>query len=466
MLGLLLAAAAGWAQTPTPPPAYAVVGARVEIGDGTVLEKGTVLIRDGLIQAVGPDVAVPPEAEVVPGEGLTVYPGFVDGLNSQGLTLPPAVPQQDTPPDLGADAPAFMREANRSGIRPELRAADHLALTDAQLIPMRQAGFTTALIAPTGGILDGVGALVNLGGQPRREAVVLSRAGMHAGFRTTRGSYPGSLLGVFSHFRQALLDAQRYGLLQSRFETGGGRRPAADETLAALQPVLRGEIPVIWDADNPNEIRQAIALSDEFRFKLIISGGAEAWKVAPLLKERQIPVLVALNFPPEPRMRTPMPASGEQPAEEDEPEAVRQDRKRQRDERVANAVRLREAGVRFAFTTRGTRNPAEFTANLRRATQAGLPKEAALQALTRDAAALLGAERQMGTLTPGKIANLTVLSAAFTEPTARALWMFIDGRKFQPEKERAPNTPAAPMGGAQPSAEDLEELLGHGHPHR
>lgn len=457
-LGLLFTAAAGWAQSPPPAPAYAVVGARIETGDGTVLEKGTVLIRDGLIEAVGAQVTVPPEAEVIPGEGLVVYPGFVDGLNSSGLALPAAQPQQDTPTDTSLDVPAAMREANRTGIRPELRAADHLALTDAQLVPLRQAGFTTALVAPTGGILDGVGAVVNLGGQPRREAVVAPAAGLHAGFRVTRGSYPGSLMGVFSHFRQTMLDAQRYGAQQARYRSRGGKRPPEDPVLAALQPVLAGELPVIWDADSAKEIRRALALAEEFRFKLVISGGAEAWKVAPLLAQRQVPVLVGVNFPPEPR------APAANAAEDEEPAAVQQERKRLWDERVANAVKLRQAGVRFAFTTRGTRNPAEFLTNLRKVIAAGLPREAAVQALTRDGAAILGVDRELGTLAPGKIANVTVLSAPLTDATVKARWMFVDGRRFRPETERVP--PAAPTPTATLSDEELEELTGgHRHPH-
>ena len=118
------------AQTSSVNSVFAIVGARIEIGNGKVIEKGTVLLRDGLIEAVGTDVKVPPEAEIIKGDGLTVYPGFIDTHVTRGITVPDAQPVQDVAPDVSAGASPAMREANRKGIRPELRAGDYLTLTD------------------------------------------------------------------------------------------------------------------------------------------------------------------------------------------------------------------------------------------------------------------------------------------------------------------------------------------------
>src|SRR5438105_3351619 len=172
--------------------AAAIVGARIEIGDGRVLQKGTVLIRDGLIEAVGADLTVPPDAEVVPGAGLIVFPGFIDAWWPKGLKLPDAQPNQDVPPDAGAEASPSMREANRKGVRPELNAAEFLAMAEADLAAMRKAGFTTALVAPTGGAINGTAALVNLSGLPRRECILRPAVGMGFGFATPAPSPPGS----------------------------------------------------------------------------------------------------------------------------------------------------------------------------------------------------------------------------------------------------------------------------------
>src|SRR4029079_12564271 len=123
-------------------------------------------------------------------------------------------------------------------------------------------------------------------------------------------------------------------------------------------------------------------------------------------------------------------------------------------ERIANAARLREAGVLFAFTTYGERSPGAFWTDLRRAVEAGLPKEAALRALTIDAARIMGVERQMGTVEAGKIANLVVMTGDFADARTKARYLFIDRSKFEiePERERTPTrTTASPAPAAVPS---------------
>ncbi len=310
-------------QTP-PSDTYALVGIRVEVGDGRVLEKTNVVLRHGIIEAIGPDVKIPADAEVIKGEGLTVYPGFMDAQMTSGVTPPAAQPDQDTAPDTTAYAPASMRLANRKGIRPELRAADYLTLTDAALGPIRQAGFTSAVIAPTGGSISGVSALVNLSGAPRRDSVVLSVVTMGFGFggqrtfnpnadgqRQTGTGYPGSLLGYTALLRQTLLDAQYYHTVDSAFAKGGSLRPPADDALVALQPVLSGAMPIVFDADTENQIVRAMHIADEFGLKLMVVGGSDAWKQAPTLAKKQIPVLIGLNFGDEPGVaRTPTGAGG------------------------------------------------------------------------------------------------------------------------------------------------------------
>jgi len=520
-LGLLGLSVSALAQPPT--NAYALTGVRIEVGDGRVIEKGTVLIRHGLIEAVGPNVAVPPDAEVIKGDGMTVYPGFVDTEMTGGLTLPDPKPDQDKAPDTSAEAPASMREANRKGIRPELRAADCLTLTDALLAPIHQAGFTTALIVPTGGNMNGCGTLVNLSGLPKRDSVVKEEilqdfafGGGRRGFGQRPAGppgYPGSLLGVIALTRQTLLDAQHFQALQTAFASGSGQRPPADDSLVALQAVLNGTQSVLFDAESEKEIHRALALADEFQFHLLIGGGAEAWKVAPLLAQRKIPVLVSLNFgdepgvqrrpasgsapggggprtgrgrrfgnggaggapggaPPGPAQTPPLPAGGPPagttppggapggnrpaaPAEEDPtPKAVVAEQHRLWEERIANAAKLQQAGVPFAFSTKGLRTPGEFLDNLRRAIQAGLPKDVALQALTLNAAKLLGVEKQMGTVEAGKIADLIVMTGDFTDARSRVRYLFIDTAKFDTETDTTPR-PGAPV--SFPAEEDEDE---------
>lgn len=320
LLGLGLVALPAVAQEPTP-DTFALVGVRVEVGDGRVLDKATILIKHGIIAAVGPDVKVPADAEVIKGDGLTVYPGFIDGQMTSGFTLPAAQPDQDKAPDTGSEAPASMRLANRKNIRPEVRAVDYLSLTDATLSPIRQVGFTTALVAPSGSSIAGMSALVNLSGEPTRDSVIRPVVSMGFGFgggprtfnpdqfqqqqqqpqqRPAGTGYPGNILGYIALLRQTLFDAQYYRTVETAFARGGSHRPPADDSLLALQPVLSGAVPAVFDADTENQIVRSMHLADEFGLKLMVGGGTEAWKLAPELAKKKIPVLLSLNFGDEP----------------------------------------------------------------------------------------------------------------------------------------------------------------------
>ena len=261
----LLLAAGGTAGAQLRPfgDAAAIVGARIEIGDGRVVQKGTVLVRDGLIEAVGADLTVPPDAEVIPGEGLIVFPGFIDAWWPKGLKLPEAQPNQDVPPDPVAEASPSMREANRKGVRPEVNASEFLAMAETDLAAMRKAGFTTALVAPTGGAINGTAALVNLNGLPRREGIIRPAVAMGFGFATVEpGGYPVTLLGVMAQIRQTLFDARRYRLQQAAFEKGGARRPPHDGALAAQYAALRSRFQEFTQARIPDH-RLARLLAEE-----------------------------------------------------------------------------------------------------------------------------------------------------------------------------------------------------------
>ncbi len=506
---LLAAAFPTLAQTPKPGGVYAVVGARIEIGDGRVIEKGTVVIRDGIIESVAVDTKPPADAEVIKGDGLTVYPGFINAYTAKGLTLPDPIPNQDTAPDISAEASPSMRLANRKGVRPELKAADILALTDEILKPERQAGFTTDLIAPGGGTISGTASLVNLNGLTRRDCVLRPEVMIDCSLGSSGGGYPGSAMGIIAFTRQTLLDAQHYHDLVVSYAHGGPERPPDDPTLASLQPLVSGAIPALYTANTEREIRRVAAIADEFKLKLRINGGAEAFKAISLLKSKDIAVVLSLNFGQEPgvtptpqgngpvgagggpggrtpggRRRggqggqpgaapgaapggaptgapagapagrpanpapntpaapptTPPAGDGAAPAavQDDAPPAVIAERHKKWEEKVANAAALEKAGVPFALTTSGVRNQAEFMTNLRKAIKAGLSRAAALQALTLNAAKLFSVDKHLGTVTPGKLAAITVMNGDFADEKSTVQYLFIDRQKFEPGKDVGP----------------------------
>src|SRR5688572_7945490 len=408
------------------PDAYAITNARIVPGSGATIPRGTVVIRNGLISAVGPSAPVPADARIIDGTGLTVYPGLIDALTSLALPAPPAggggagrggggfgfgpAAPEPTGPSVSSQPP---------GLRPEVLVADMIQPGGDAITAARNAGITATLTSPREGIFLGQSVLINLAGENGRDMIVQAPVGMHVAFNSLRSGYPGSLMGVFAALRQILLDAQRYRDAQVMYGKSpvGMRRPAFDPSLAALQPVLAREMPVIMYANSHAEIERALNLAQEFNLRAIIAGGMEAQKLAPRLKAMNVPVLLSLNLP-----RRTAPAS---PDAQPEPMAIL----RARVEAQKTAGALAAAGVRFAFQSGGAANPADMLTNARRVMQHGLTADQALRAFTVAPAEIMGVSNRLGSVEAGKIANLTIARGDLFAD-GRVTQVFIDGRQY------------------------------------
>ncbi|HLL73940.1 MAG TPA: amidohydrolase family protein [Pyrinomonadaceae bacterium] len=410
---------------------YAITNARIVPVSGAEIPRGTVVIRNGLIAAVGANVAAPADARTIDGAGLTVYPGLFDAHTNLGTTA--AQQQQQRPAGVtGAvllaqqaqTAPGFTspNSTQPAGLQPEILASDIIRPGGDQIEGARSAGITAALTAPREGIFAGQSAVINLAGDTPQGMIVRSPVALHVGFTPLRGGqYPASLLGVFAAVRQMFLDAQRYRQLNELYDKNprGMRRPEQDKSLAALLPVLSRQMPVVFIADNQRQIERALDLAKEFNLRAVIAGGMEAWKVADRLAAEKVPVLVSLNFP----RRTAAPAPDADP----EPLRVL----RERVEAPRNPGRLAAAGVRFAFQSGGLANMADYLTNASRAVEGGLAREEALRAMTLRPAEFFGVESQLGTIEAGKIANLTVIRGDIFDRNRQIAHVFIDGRPVE-----------------------------------
>ncbi len=420
---------------------YAITNARVVTVAGPIIDRGTVVIRDGLIDAVGANVTAPPDARVIDGTGLTVYPGLIDSSTALGMPQPSLTP---TPSPGGAGAGfgqvrpqtsaiSALNSPQPPGLQPEVLAEDFIKPGGEQIEAARNAGITTALTAPRQGIWLGQSALINLAGDTPQQMIVRSPVALHVGFTPLRtGTYPNSLMGVFASLRQMLLDAQRYRQAQQTYERSprGMRRPNQDRALAALLPVLDGTMPVVMYADREREIARALDLAQEFKLRPIIAGGLEAGKVADRLRESKVPVLLSLNFP----RRT----TAALPEADAEPVRIL----RERVEAPKTAAKLVAARVPFAFQSGALTNMADFSANLIRAIENGLSRDDALRALTIWPAQILGVADRLGTIEAGKIANLTITRGDLFDRNPRISHVFIDGRSIdlRPEAGAATGT--------------------------
>ena len=433
------------AQERRPPPVVAIRNASISLDASTTLERATIVLRGGFIEAVGTEVTPPPDAEILDGANLHVYPGFVDGWTAAGLGDTKRTPEERkkaeaTPVDFTKEALGGMESANRKGIRSEFQAADRAAFTEADLARHHRGGFSAAHVGAPEEYLGGAAALIALNGGPRRESVVRTHTGQAGAFRSYGDGYPSTAMGVLAHLRQAFLDAQRHRAIAAAYEKdpAGKPRPPSDPALEALWPLLDRRVPIFLEANTELEIERAVALAAEFKLDLVITGGQESGAAAPLLKKSGVSVILALKFPREPKKPRPPRTEPLKEGEYEElPKARKQfeDEKREWERRVRSAIALNEAGVPFAFSTAGLPEPASALKQVARLVAKGLPREAAVRALTSNAAAILKAEVAYGKLAPKRPANVTVLTAPLGTMEARVRYVFADGLKFAYEPE-------------------------------
>ena len=255
------------------------------------------------------------------------------------------------------------------------------------------------------------------------------------------GIYPNSLMGTVAFIRQTFYDAVHYRDELYRYEKvkRGIARPEHDKKLAALLPALKGELPVLFVANSDLDIRRALMIADEFHLKPIIEGALTGYRVAEMLASRKVPVIVSVNYPRR---------SADLPQDVEEPMRVLKERA----EAPAGPSKLAAAGVKFAFASAGLA-PADFLGNVRKAIESGLSKDAALKALTSNAAEILGAGDQLGTLETGKIANLVVTSGDLFDSAPKLRYLFIDGNDIEIKKPETPARGRGPGGPGRPAAD-------------
>ena len=411
----------------------AITNARIVTVSGPTIEKGTVVIRDGLIESVGSDAKTPADAHIINANGLTVYPGFFDTWSNAGLQARPT-PQPGGGGGGGGQAAAAAAAAQAqpsnsnypAGLRPEVSAAEELRAGEAQFDTIRNAGFTTTVSVGRTGIFNGRSAVINLSGDTVSAMLVKEPFAEHISFATIPGTYPGSLLGTFSALRQMFYDAQRLQEWQKAYAANprGMKRPADDKSLEALIPLLNRQMPVVFNANTEKEIVRALDLAKEFNLKAVIAGGQEAGLVTERLKAQNVPVFLSLNFPKRTAAAAP----------DADPENL--SILRFRAEVPKTAAKLQQAGVKFAFQSGGLTTLNEFFTNAGKSVEGGLPKDAAVRAMTLSAAEILDLNNRLGSIETGKIANLAIVKNDIFASDRFVPYILVDGKLYE-QKEPA-----------------------------
>lgn len=390
---------------------YAIRNARIVTVSGPVIENGTIVIRDGKIEAVGTSVTVPPGSREIDASGLTVYPGMIDLSTSIGLV------------EIGSGAPGTVDTTEIGDMNPNAKAVLALNPHSAHIPVTRAGGVTTVLSIPTGNIISGQAALINLRGSTPTEMAVVAFAALAIDFpRVSIVSFDALFnqqeVNItdaiktrdtqLEQLRKILREAAAYGVAQDAYARDKSLpRPKESVVLAALVPFVRGKLPVLFRVNREVDIRAAIGFAVEMKLRPIIIGGNDAWKVTNLLKQHDVPVVVTGVW--------------DLPAREDD----------YYDVLYENAAKLQKAGVRFCISAGDSAaqvHDLPFQAGM--AAAFGLPRDEALKATTLYPAEIMNVADRMGSIDAGKVANLVITDGDLLEARTHVRYLFIDGRQL------------------------------------
>ena len=456
LLALFCAAPALYAQGGEP-QYFAIRGAKVIPVSGPPVENATVVISRGLITAIGKDLAIPPEAWVIDGKGLTVYPGLFDSFTDVGIPAAPPASGEGGPrrSSEGARGPE-----DRPYSSPWRSAADEVSLNDKRIETWRSGGFTTVVSSPKGGIFPGQAAVLDLAGERAGDLVVKSPVAIPLSFQTSGGfggGFPNSIMGVLAYVHQVWLDTEWSIKAQATYEKNprSVARPRYDRTEAALSEALEDHALVLIPANNSVQLRRALELVDRWNVKGAIYGGQMAYEVAPEIAAKKLPVLVNLKWP-----------EAEKDADPEDKPSLRT--LRFRDRAPSSPSALAKADVKFAFYSGGITAPKDALKAAKKSIEAGLSPDAALRALTLSAAEIFGVADRLGSIENGKTANLVVADGDLFEEKTKIKMVFVDGRKFEVREPEKPKDPpkgdisgkwklsyTTPDGGPEESTADL-----------
>jgi hypothetical protein len=405
---------------------YALTNINIVQAPGRKIDLGTVLVKDGLIVSVGKNVSISPEAMIIRADSMYVYAGFIDGLSRTGVTRPKEETNRERPKDPGNPS------NERAGITPNTDVRNLLNPSDKAIEDWRGAGFTLANVVPYGGMLPGQASLILLSGRTADELVMQMNTGLYSELTGASGVYPNTVIGVMAKWRDLYRKAANSKNYEALYASNrnGLERPLTDRVYEPFFPVIDQKIPVIFKAEKLLDIQRVLTLKNDLKFPSILAEVKEGWHAIPKIKATGSKVFLSLDLPEEIKKEE---KKNDKKAEE-KPKTSGEIEKEQLEKRrseaiasyTAQAATFQKAGIIFGFSLLNAK-PKDVHANLRRMISAGLSEDAALAALTTSPAQLLGISDRVGTIDPGKMANLVVSDKPFFSEKAKIRYVFVDG---------------------------------------
>jgi len=408
------------------PRVHALTNARIVTAPGEIIERGTLVIRDGNIVAVGANARIPADALTWDLNGKTIYPGLIDLYSDYGMPgkkgAPPGAGARPVAPGPPTGTPYW-----NPRVTPQHSAAELFSFDRDGAEKLRSQGVTLTLAIPPGDIVSGTAALVNTGEGPANDLVIRPEAALHISFRVGRwgDEYPGSLMGLIALLRQSYADADWYmRALAAWREEKSFARPEVNEALAKLAALKASGVPVLMDASDEQAVLREVKLAAELGLTPIMYGSNYEYRRLDAVKGTGVPFVLPLDFPEVPSVKTP-----------EEALDVTLGQLRHWYLAPENARRLHDAGVTIAFTSDGLKDRGKFLGALRNLVDRGLDPKTALTALTTAPASIMGVSDRYGTLAVGKAADFVVTDGDLFDSKTRVMETWVDGNRYVVETD-------------------------------
>lgn len=456
VFALLVFPSLAWAQTNSSDlkpvtRTYALTGATVVTQPGKVMEKTTIVIKDGLIQTIGKNVKIPFDAEIVKADSMYIYAGFIEGLSHTGI--PKAEPAQGRGGGGNRQQAPQVKDPGSppndlAGITPERLLTTVFNAKEKSISSMRALGFTAAHVVPEGQMLPGQAALMMLHGENADQMVLKDESALFAQLTGARRMYPATVIAVIAKWREMYKQAELAQGHEKAYAANpkGMTRPSFDPTLQAFYPVIDNTQSVFFKASDVKSAYRVLSLQKEFGFDLVLAELKQGWHIADELSKKNIPVLISMDLPAskdkgkgkgkkeKPKAKEKMKEKKDDPFQA-EKAALEKRRDEELKKHLTQAATLEKAGVLFGFSTLDVKSK-DVRGNLRKMIENGLSENAALAALTTIPAKMLGVSDALGSVEQGKIANLVITDNPYFEEKSNVRYVFVDGHKYEYEAKK------------------------------
>lgn len=426
---------------------YYVKNAFVVQKPGTTLSNTSILIKDGMIKSVGPNISIPFDAEVIDADSMYVYAGFIDACSHAGIAKKenkerPRVDNPGSPPkDLAGITPQYtVREAIGEKL-------------DKSMKDIRELGFGFVHVVPRGRMLPGQGSVLSTGNLKPAQSILKENVSEFAQFKPARGMFPATTIGVMSQFRDLIKNAKYSNDYKKSYALNpkGLDRPSQSEELAALYPVVENKMPVFFYAPKVKDVNRALILQKELGYDMVLTGVRQGWPLMTSLAATRNPIVLSLNLPEEikekdgkeeesksdPKDEKKKKPKKKKPEKEEDPETkmLKEKKKKSHDQYVSQAAMFEKENFKFSFSTLDTKLK-DVKNNILRMIKGGLSEDAALSALTTNPASLLGISSMAGTIEQGKIANIFITDKPYFDEKSKIKYLIIDGAVKQNNEEK------------------------------